>query len=476
MSHLNARLAFGQLIGRPAFVEPSYVRPSKPEVTSSSLMADLAEMRDASMADLQQLAIEQRATLLSTYGFGEDNTDKPFAFSNGYAMIPIHGALVNRLTASYGYVTGYNFIRSQVQAAMDDDDVTAIVYDVNSYGGAVSGCGETAGMIAQSNLANGGKPSIAVVDSSCFSAAYYLASQADHVAVTPSGMVGSIGVIMMHADMSKMLKDIGIDVTLITAGAHKADGNPFEPLSDTVRADFQTEIDATYSTFVSAVASGRGMDEDDVRGTEARIYSGADALKLGLIDAIQNPADAVEAYFAADDDDGEGPADTGEIDPPDPTNQERQHMPPVNRAAAGGNAPAPTEAEIAARQAEVTSAASTAAAEARTAERTRISAITGHAEATGRAALANHLALNTDMTVEAAAGILAASPKEASAPAPTTGGTENHFQNAMDNGQHPNVGAGNGTGAADAGNVPPAQRILATQAKHGFVKRTETRH
>lgn len=468
MSKLQARLFLGQLVGRPAFVAQEYARPNS-EVTSGSMIADITELRDATRADLEQAAIEQRATLVAAYGFGPDDQSKPFAFSNGYAMIPIHGALVNRLQASWGSVTGYNFIRNQLQAASDDPEVKAIVFDVNSYGGAAAGCGETADMIAQASAYNGGKPTIAVVDSSCFSGAYYLASQADHLAVTPSGQVGSIGAVMMHADMSKMLSDVGIDITFIHAGAHKVDGNPFEPLSDEVRADFQASVDSTYDTFVAAVAQGRGMSEDDVRATEARIYGATDALSLGLIDAIQNPADAVEAYFADDDE-----ATTDDIDPPD---QQEKHMPPVNKttpvsSAEGGSAVI--------TQAEVTSAAATAAADARTAERARIHGITTHAEAEGRTDLASHLALNTDMSVEVAAGILAAAPKVAAA-APPPSKTENetnHFKTAMDNDKHPNVGAGNEGGAGGEQELSPGQRILATQAKFGTVAKRQdtTRH
>jgi ClpP class serine protease len=100
--------------------------------------------------------------------------------------------------------------------------------------------------------------------------------------------LGSIGVVLMHADYSGHLQQKGIRPTLIHAGAHKVDGHPYEPLPDSVRADLQAEVDQFYSLFVSGVAKGRKgrMTERAVRDTEARTYIGEAALKAGLVDTI----------------------------------------------------------------------------------------------------------------------------------------------------------------------------------------------
>ncbi|PZP55979.1 MAG: S49 family peptidase, partial [Delftia acidovorans] len=118
--------------------------------------------------------------------------NKPFAFSGGFAIIPIHGSLINRYGGYYhGYVTGYNFIRSQMNAALADPDVEAIIFDVNSNGGEAAGCFELANEIFASRAV---KPSFSVVDSNAYSAAYALGSAATKMAVIPSGGAGSIGV------------------------------------------------------------------------------------------------------------------------------------------------------------------------------------------------------------------------------------------------------------------------------------------
>jgi signal peptide peptidase SppA len=358
---------------------------------------------------------ERRAVLASSYGYEESGT-KPFVFAEGNAIIPVHGMLINRFSGSYGFVTGYNFIRKQALAANADPDVKTIIYDVNSNGGTVAGCEETADLIYGLNASQGGKPSVAVVDANCYSAAYMLASQTDHIAITPSGGAGSVGVVMMHVDVSKALEDFGVKVTFIHAGDHKVDGNMFEPLSDEVRADLQAEVDAAYDTFVAKVARGRSVSDEAVRDTEARAYGAQDALALGLVDAISNPSEAVASYTAA-------------VATEDNQPESEENMAPKPAAAA-------VDPEVTSTTADASVAVAKAA---RTEERERVKGIQTHAEATGRETLAAHLAMNTDMDVETAGGILAASPKT-SAPVAEQKTEENHFKTAMNNSKQPNLG------------------------------------
>lgn len=491
MSKYQARAAMDQLVGRPAFVAQSYagqITDANSEVTSGGMMADIRELANAVPADEIAAYGDRCALLASTYGFDAVDDEKPFVFSNGYALIPIHGILINRFSYSWGFVTGYNFIRNQVAAAIADDDVTAIVFDVNSNGGMVSGCGETADFLFDCNEANGGKTMIGVIDANCHSAAYYIISQCDHIAMTPSGSCANVGVLQVHFDISKMLANDGVKVSLLFAGSHKVDGNSFEPLSAEVRAEFQVEIDAAYDTFVAAVARGRGLDEQVVRDTEARMYGATDALALGLIDAVQNPSDAVEAYFNADndtdDDDDNEAGDDPEDDPPEKQESNMAHRPVTPTTQTRPAAPA-----AAAAVTEVTSDTATTDVAARTAERVRISSIQTHAEAVGREPLAQHLALNTDLDVDTATSILAASPKATAPVVETAAATQtaavtvpavaaaapvNHFAHAMDNTANPNVGT-SATATGVEGEVTPANRILATQARFSGAT-TATKH
>lgn len=383
------------------------------QITAS--IRQMAQGRDEDMPSVEAARVE----LLGLYGFESDETEqtkKPFAFAAGLAIIPVHGMLINRFGQSWGWVTGYNFIRAQKNAAEADTDVVGIVYDMNSYGGTVAGCFETS-----MDLFSATKPSIAVVDSACYSACYAMASAADKIVLTPSSGAGSVGVIAAHVSIEKMLKDWGVEVTLIFAGDHKADGNGYEKLPESVRKDIQRDVDATREEFINLVATQRGMDAKVVRDTEARAYRAEEALKLGLVDAIDSPQKAVTAFLSEL---------SGSND-----NQETSMS---------------TKPNTAGTQVENTDASQANAAKA---ERARIQGITSHKEAEGRSTLANHLAFNTEMSVEDAAAILAVSAKDAPQAATPVKGKEaevtqqpsttsnSPFNAVMDKQNHPQVGA-----------------------------------
>ena len=365
-------------------------------VNKSSLQMDLQALHAETPESGERKRAEVMESLCAAYGFDSKAQNKPFAFQDGVAIIPIHGSLINRFGQCYGYVTGYNFIRRQRDAAMADPDVTAIVYDVNSGGGEAAGCFELAD---ESFALRGTKPTISVVDSACYSAAYALASTSDQVVVTPTGGAGSVGVYTMHVDMSKMLEDWGLNITLIHAGEHKVDGHPYAELPEDVRADMQKSVDATYNKFVESVARNRNLSVEAVKDTQARCYSADDALALGLIDSVASPIEAIRAFL-------------------------------------GGHSEASND--------ETTGDSLMELNEAKQAERQRVGAIIGHPNAKGREAMANHLALNTEMSVDDAAALLAVAPvahvevvektEEAAKP------KNEKFVEAMNQDDHPNVG------------------------------------
>ena len=97
------------------------------------------------------------------------------------------------------------------------------------------------------------------------SAAYWLASAANEVIITPSGEVGSIGVLAAHQDVSAAMDRDGIKTTLVSAGRYKTEGNPFEPLTDDARGYLQSRVDDYYGMFIRAVADHRRVKIDAVR-------------------------------------------------------------------------------------------------------------------------------------------------------------------------------------------------------------------
>lgn len=393
---------------------------------------DMRILATAVEADERHKYEQRKAELCMAYGLEPPSspTNKPFAFANGLAIIPVTGTLINRFASSWGSVTGYNFLTRMSAIAGLDPDVQAVIFDVNSFGGEAAGCFECSRQAKQ--LLNG-KPSMAVIDSNCYSAAYAFASGAGKIVSTPSGGAGSIGVVAMHVNMQKMLQDWGLEVTFIHAGEHKVDGNPFEPLPDDVKAEIQADVDAMRQDFAQLVADHRSMDVQTVLDTEARCFRADDALELGLIDAIATPSAAVQGFLRELS--GSNSVNSAKGNPMGTETQPGTHTPE-------------TQAQ--------------AVAEAKKAERERQAGIQGCDEAKKRGALAKHLALNTELSVDEAKAILAASPEEAAA----TPGTDS-FRQAMDTGTHPNVGA-DGSGEGDE--LTESQRILAAHSAATGIK------
>lgn len=414
--------------------------------------ADLVQLSQAETNTEKARVVEARMDLVAMYGL-DGYTEKPFAFANGLAVIPVHGSLINRFTHSWGFVTGYNFIQNQLRAALDDDDVKAIIFDCNSRGGEVNGLFETADEIF---LSRGQKPLVAMVDTDAYSACYAVASSCDRIIMTPSGGGGSIGAMCLHVSLEKMLDNFGVKVTPIYSGDHKVDGNPYKDLPEAVRLDIQKSVDESRASFVSLVSRNRAIEEQVIFDTQARCYRASDMLELGLIDEILTPSQAAirllnELDSSPDDIEDDlmpTPAElaaaqaTVAAAAATPTAEQLAAAQAVIAAGATPAAPAAAAPAPAVATAPATSAAAPVdAAAAAQAERQRCQGITGCEEAKGKEQLANHLAYNTSMSVEDAKKTLAASgPAAAAAPAADQANA-NVFQHAMDTTANPNVGA-----------------------------------
>ena len=309
--------------------------------------------------------------------------------SGGVAIVPVLDTLVNRgawLDSRSG-MTSYEGIAAQIRDAASDPDVRSILLDISSPGGEASGMAGLADLIRSVRQT---KPVTALVNDMAASAAYGIASAANEIVISPTSMLGSIGVVMLHADRSGELAAQGVKPTLIFAGSHKVDGNPFEPLSDAVRADLQSSVDAHYQQFLEVVGAGRGnkLSASMARATEARTFIGQEAVALGLADRIASFDEVLSTLS-------------------------QQPRPSGRNARTGGIQMSTNEAAPAADTAGISilerDAAVTAA---RQEERARIRAIVSGEEAKGRGAQALILATETALSVSEAEKLLAASPRE----------------------------------------------------------------
>ena len=203
----------------------------------------------------------------------------------GIAVIPVHGTLVKRtagLDAASG-LTSYTEVAAMLDSALADPQVAGILLDIDSPGGEASGSFELARRVREASAV---KPVWAVANDSAYSAAYAIGSAANRLIVSETGGVGSIGVIALHIDQSVKDANEGYRYTAVTAGTHKNDFSPHQPLTDEAKAELQAEVDRLYGLFVDNVASMRTLSSDDVRSTEAGLYFGANAIAAGLADAV----------------------------------------------------------------------------------------------------------------------------------------------------------------------------------------------
>lgn len=268
----------------------------------STLLYDTPLMMAPSKADilhqvLQAYAVGQKPAI-DAASFQSFSERKPYQVTTGgVGVIRVHGSLTHRagfLGAMSG-LTGYNFLASQLRAAESDRDVKAIMLDVDSPGGSVSGLFE---LCAEIKRVSAEKPVWALSNESMFSAAYAIGAAAGKVLAQRTAMAGSIGVIMMHLDQSKANEKSGRKYTPIYAGHHKVDGSSHAPLSDQARQTYQHLVDDAYQVFTSHVADGRGLDQQAVIDTQAQIYTAPDAIDVGLIDQIASYDEALDMLEA----------------------------------------------------------------------------------------------------------------------------------------------------------------------------------
>lgn len=203
------------------------------------------------------------------------------------AVLSIVGALFARgssFSEMWGFQT-YETLDAKLRAAAADSKVRSIVLDLDSPGGDAVGAFELAGLVRQIGAS---KPIVASVNGLACSAAYAIASGCKTIIATPSSVIGSVGVVALHADYSRALDQAGVTPSLVFAGRHKTDGNPYQPLGEGARADLQSEVDRFYSMFLDTVAAGRAgrLTRDAARQTEARTFIGRDAQAAGLVDRI----------------------------------------------------------------------------------------------------------------------------------------------------------------------------------------------
>jgi len=182
--------------------------------------------------------------------------------------------------------------------AQDNPAVKAVILDINSPGGAVTG-----GEMLHDAVANcaAHKPVVVLMEGLAASAGYMIAVPAQRIFAQRSTLTGSIGVLMQAPDFSGLLGKVGVNVDELVSAPLKGQPSGVKPLSPEGHAMLQGVIDELYGQFVTMVAQGRHMSETQVRGlADGRPYTGAHAVTLGLVDQIGDEQD-VRAWLQSHD-------------------------------------------------------------------------------------------------------------------------------------------------------------------------------
>lgn len=246
------------------------------------------------MDKIDGATIEQRAGWSSHEEEEEDDKYQGYGYMiqevGSVAVVNIKGQLIsqsNWLTRMFG-MTGYDEIRNAMAAVVQAGDATGIMLDIDSPGGATAGLNDTSAMVKQVDAQY--LPVISHTGGVMASAAFRIGAAAREIYATSASEVGSIGVVAVHQEMSKMLTERGITTNVFRSGKYKMLGNSVEKLSPLAEQVIQDKVDYLAEDFVQEVAENLGLPVDYVRENlgEGRVFFGEQAASVGLISGIES--------------------------------------------------------------------------------------------------------------------------------------------------------------------------------------------
>jgi len=284
----NAKAYTLAMHGAPWEIHPERMEGFLNTLIVSDMTAEEMEERTGPLAERVTVTVfDGDRTISERYADLRDGKSASKG-GNAVAVVPLHGPITHRsglFSAFFGGTSTEKFGKL-FDELMDNPNIGAVVVDVDSPGGEVSGLEELAAKIFK---ARGTKPMVASANTWMASAAYRIGTAFDEVNATPSSELGSIGTYTKHADYSAMLENEGVTTTLISAGAHKTEFNPYEPLSEAAKAELQAGVDHYYGMFVKAVAKHRGVSAATVKNDfgQGRMIRAKDAVERGMADRVE---------------------------------------------------------------------------------------------------------------------------------------------------------------------------------------------
>lgn len=207
------------------------------------------------------------------------------------AVIPVKGVIMidkSEQLFSAEVIAAATTITEQIKYAETDPAIQAIVFDINSPGGAPVASAEIARAIRECN-----KTTVAVIREVGASGAYWLASAADYIIANEVSTTGSIGVLGSYLQYSGLMERYNVSYERFVAGEYKDMGSPYREMSSKEKEMYQSKIDAMHDIFVREVAINRNLEEEYVETlATGQIYLGIEAKELGLVDEIGGKEEA----------------------------------------------------------------------------------------------------------------------------------------------------------------------------------------
>jgi protease IV len=190
-----------------------------------------------------------------------------------------------------GIISDSRDVVEQLDIYEKNNDVRAVILRINSPGGGVVPSQEIYAKVLKVRERKTVVVSMGVLAAS---GGYYIASAADRIVANPGTVTGSIGVIMQFSQFDELLEKIGLKTRVIKSGVYKDTGSPFRDMTAEERLILQDMVDDIHDQFIEAVLANRDISREKLMEiSEARIFTGRQALKEGLVDELGGFEDAV---------------------------------------------------------------------------------------------------------------------------------------------------------------------------------------
>lgn len=257
-----------------------------PLLAKGDLVESVAQYVHARMTGAVQATQNNDAVLnaksMHTIPLGDPEKD------GAMAIIAVHGILVPRrgtMTADCQEIMSFEWLRTQISAALADSTIKEIALDIQSGGGTAQAAFECAAYIYEAQKQ---KPIRAIINYNAYSAAYLIASACTEIIISETGGVGSIGVYQKRMDLSAYYSGLGVKIYTFFRGAKKIQLHPDIEMTEEEKSDLETSTEKTYQQFIAAVSKYRGLSPQEVQATEAACFQGQEAIDLKLADTLSS--------------------------------------------------------------------------------------------------------------------------------------------------------------------------------------------